>query len=301
MPAPPPTSQLLDELVSAVERHAVAPISACALPRVTLVRADAPQDAVGEMLVPVVCLVLRGTKRVQLGGRELTYAPGTFVVSALDLPITGQVVEVPYRAVALHLEASVLADLPEAGAQAAPSSGLGVGLATLDVVDAMRRLLRLLDRPQDRPALGAAAEREVLFRVLSTDWGPVVRQFAFERHVTSRVEPAIRWMREHLGEPVSVDELASMSHLSPSSLHRHFRAATGRTPMQFHKQLRLQEARRLLVIGETNASGAAARVGYASPTQFSREYVRLFGSTPGRDARPEARRAEAGALGRGAS
>lgn len=276
----------LADLASIIGRHAMAPISECALPRVTLIRADAPQEALGEMLAPVVCLVVRGTKRVQLGSRHLTYGPGTCVVSALDFPITGHIVEVPYRAAALHLDVAILSELLQVveTSDSGPSAGFSVGEATPDITDALLRLLRLLDRPQDRSALADAAEREVLFRVLRTSMGPIIRQFALERHIPSRVEPAIRRMRDEVARPVSIGELAELSHLSPSSLHRHFKAATGSTPLQFQKQIRLQEARRLLLIGQANAAGAAARVGYASPTQFNREYARLFGTTPGRDA-----------------
>ncbi len=284
----------LDEIAEIIDRHATAPISDCALPRVTLIRANALQDAQREMLVPVVCLVVRGAKIVQLGSRLLTFVPGTFVVSAVDFPITGQVVEVPYRAAAVHLSSAIMADLALAAKPvetASPSTGFSTGTASPEIVDAMARLVRLLDNAQDRAVLADAAERELLYRVLQTPLGHIVRQIALEGHIVSRIEPAISWIREHPAAHLSVETLARQSNLSASSLYRHFKAATGSTPLQFQKQLRLQDARRLLLTGETNATGAARKAGYLNPAQFHREYVRLFGTTPGRDAKPHPRSA----------
>lgn len=277
----------LDEIAAIIDRHATAPISDCTLPRVTLVRANTLRDAEGEMLVPVVCLVVRGTKIVQLGSQLLTFVPGTFVVSAVDFPITGQVVEVPYRAAAVHLSSTIMAELVLAATPvetASPSPGFSTATASSDIVDAMVRLVRLLDNAEDRAVLSDAAERELLYRVLQTPSGHIVRQIALEGHIVSRVEPAISWIRENPAAHLSIEALARMSNLSAATLYRHFKAATGSTPLQFQKQLRLQEARRLLLIGETNATGAARRAGYLNPAQFNREYVRLFGTTPGRDA-----------------
>lgn len=254
-------------------------------------RADAPQEPKGELFVPVVCLVVRGAKTVQFGSRSFVFRPGTLVVSALDFAITGHVCEVPYRAVALALSPALLADLLQRMALPAvrTTSEFSVAAASPQVLDAVWRLVRLLDDPGDRDVLGEAAERELLYRVLQSEAGPALRQVAVEGHIVSRVEPAIRWIRAHVAEPLDVQVLADISHVSVSSLYRHFKAATGSAPLQFQKRLRLQEARKLLLVGETNASGAAARVGYQNPAHFNREYVRLFGTTPGRDAATRAR------------
>lgn len=248
-------------------------------------RADDPQEPKGELLLPVICLVVRGAKTVQFGAQSHTFQAGTFVVSAVDFAITGHVCEVPYRAVAVALRPGLLADLLQVATLPAVRQGptFVVGTASPQVLDAMGRLVRLLDHPGDGAVLAEAAERELLYRVLQTDAGHALRQVARDGHLVSRVDPAVRWLRDHLMDPLDVAALAELSHLSASSLYRHFRAATGSTPLQFQKRLRLQEARKLLLVGETNAAGAAARVGYQSPAQFHREYTRLFGTSPGRD------------------
>jgi AraC-like DNA-binding protein len=213
------------------------------------------------------------------------------VVSALNFAFTGHVCEVPYRAVAVALSPGLLAGVLQVAClpavQEAPE--FMVGTASPQVLDAMCRLVRLLDHPDDRAVLAGAAERELLYRVLQTDAGQALRQMALDGHLVSRVEPTIRWIRERVMDPIDVEELAEMSHVSTSSLYRHFKAATGSTPLQFQKRLRLQEARKLLLVGETNAAGAAARVGYQNPAQFNREYARLFGTTPGREAAKSSR------------
>jgi len=245
---------------------------------------DDRQPLTAELFVPVVCLVTRGTKDVQLGQRKLRFVPGTFIVSAINFPITGHVVEAPYRAAAIHLTPGPLAGLLLEAPSAAPTADpaeLQVAEATEALLEAMTRLLRLLDDEQDRAVLGEAAEREVLYRALQTPSGAIIRHFVREGHLVSRIDPAIEWIREHVAEVLSVDDLAERCHLSTSTLYRHFRSATGRTPLQFQKQIRLQEARKLLLIGETTAAGVATHVGYASASQFSREYARLFGSPPG--------------------
>lgn len=272
-----------------IDRHAVEPIteprSGAAQPRVVLVRADDPQEPKGELFVPVMCLVVRGAKTVQVGARSHTFRAGTFVVSAVDFAVTGHVHEVPYRAVAVALRPALLAELLQVATLPALRQGptFVVGAASAQVLDAMSRLVRLLDHPDDGAVLADAAERELLYRVLQTDAGHALRQVALDGHLASRVDPAVRWLREHLTDPLDVHALAGLTHLSTSSLYRHFRVATGSTPLQFQKRLRLQEARKLLLVGETTAAGAAARVGYQSPTQFHREYTRLFGVSPGRD------------------
>lgn len=283
-----PTSDEMAELIALIERHASEPVSTCALPRVTLVRADRHDDVEDELFVPVVCLVVQGVKSVQFAQRSVTFEPGTFVVSALDFPITGRIVEAPYRAVAVHLApapiAEVLATEAEPGPAGAHPAGFGVGTATSDLVAAMTRLVRLLDDDRDRAALSSGAEREVLYRALKTPSGDVIRRFAREGHLMSKVEPAISWIRAHLSETLVVEDLARRNHLSVRTLYRRFHAATGSSPLQFQKQLRLQAARKLLLVGAASATQAAMQVGYLSASQFSRDYVRMFGIAPGKDA-----------------
>jgi len=218
-----------------------------------------------------------------MDGRSLTFTPGTFVASALELPITGRITQTPYRAVALHLNADVVADLLLAVDRPLEdgASCFAVGEATTDVLDAYYRFLRLLDDPQDRAVLAAGVEREVLYRVLCTPMGAVVRHFALAAPAVSPVQALVRAIREDPAAQISARDLAAQAGMSVASLYRHFRAATGTTPLQMQKHLRLQEARKLLLLGESTIAGAARAVGYRSPAHFSREYGLLFGSTPG--------------------
>lgn len=176
--------------------------------------AEHPTDVQGELFVPVVCLVVQGVKDVRLGARSVRFSAGTFVVSALDHPITGHIVDAPYRAVAVHLTASTVADLMLADhgpVEVGDVVGFGTGRASAELVDAMVRLLRLLEDERDRAVLGGAAEREVVSRAIQSPNGAIIRRFARAGHLVSRVQPAIVWIREHLAERLSVEELTSQA------------------------------------------------------------------------------------------
>jgi len=276
----------INEIVRLIERHAVTAIGSCDLPRVTLVRIDDVAQATGELFFPVMCLVVAGAKDVYLGNLTYRFTPGTLVVSALQTPIVGRVIEAPYRAVAVQLTSDLMTDLlvdteeqPSGAAQ-----GFSVVHASAQVLTAMTGLLSLLDdSAEDRLVLGPGAERQLLYRVLQTPAAGVVRQFALDEHSVGRVRPAITWIRENVGEQLSIDDLAQVCHLSQSSLFRHFREATGSTPLQFQKQLRLHQSRRRLLAGNETAAEISSELGYANPAQFSREYSRLFGRPPRRD------------------
>lgn len=162
--------------------------------------------------------------------------------------------------------------------------GLAVGDASAELLDAVTRMLQLLDHPADLTALGPATEREIVWRLLTGPQGAVVRQVGLADGSTAHISRAIGWMREHVSEPVAVSELARISGMSVSTFHRHFRAATSMTPVQWQKALRLREARSQLLTGAVGVAAAAYAVGYGSASQFSREYRRAFGRPPGKDA-----------------
>lgn len=274
----------LDEISAFIDRVSAEGVTEHRSPRVALVRFNDVPGPKSEFLQPVVCLVTRGSKIVTLGGRELSFTSGTFMVSAVALPIVGRIVEVPYRAIALRVDPGLVADMADVGGpHAAPSPGFSIGTATADIVDAFVRLAALLVSAQDAQMLSAGRERELVYRVLASPLGPVMRQLALSGHTTMAVSPAIRHIRQDPAAPFSVAALAETCNVSEATLFRQFRRATGMTPVQYQKQLRLQLGRRLLLAEGVTASKAAKSVGYVNPAQFARDYRRLFGCTPGSD------------------
>jgi AraC-like DNA-binding protein len=236
---------------------------------------------------PLMCLIVTGAKNTALGDRLFRYDAGKFLTVSVDLPVTGQVVEAPYAALAVVLDPAKIARLIlEAPAPAAPTApgGLQVNEAGPDLLDAILRLLRLLDRPADIPVLAPMLEREVLWRLLQGPSGPMVRQIGLAESRLSQVNRAIQWLQANFAAPMQVEDLARLARMSPASFHRHFKAVTAMSPLQYQKQLRLQAARTLLLSQPGDVAGAGFRVGYDSASQFSREYARLFGAPPGRDA-----------------
>jgi transcriptional regulator GlxA family with amidase domain len=197
----------------------------------------------------------------------------------------------PYLSVKFDIDArevtELLLDVPEIVPRtAAPARGLLVSRVTLPVVEAFLRLLRLAEAPQDIPALERVMRREVLYRMMQTELGARLRELVGNSGHSPRIAKAIDWLRANFHRPLRVDELAALANMSASSFHEHFRAMTAMSPLQFQKQLRLQEARQLLMTGAAlDAATAGHRVGYESPSQFSREYSRLFGVPPATDRR----------------
>jgi AraC-like DNA-binding protein len=192
----------------------------------------------------------------------------------------------PYLSCKIDLNQAVLADLLATEPRTSPSielSPLAVYPADEDLVDASYRLIRLLDQPQHISTLAPLIEREILYRLLKSPHGPTLRRMAAGDSHLGKISRAIAWIRTHYREPIRVEEIASVANMSASSLHEHFKAVTTLTPLEFQKQLRLQEARRLMFAEGVGAGAASFAVGYQSPSQFSREYRRLFGASPRRD------------------
>jgi AraC-like DNA-binding protein len=253
---------------------------------------------------PCFCLITQGSKSIAFGDDRLVYDAARFVVAAVDLPVTGVVLEAtpkkPYLCVMLEIDtqelASLLIDLETpARADAAPRRGLFLGEATAPFVDAVWRLMRLLDTPGDIRALAPLAEREVLYRLLQSNADGRLRDVVAGNGPARRIAQSIAWLRSHYDAPLRVERLAAAAHMSPSSFHAHFKRVTAMSPLQYQKLLRLQEARRLLMADAVDAATAGHRVGYQSPSQFSREYRRAFGTSPGADYR-QVRSARSGAM-----
>ena len=259
-------------------------------PRPAFFRADAPEPRLSMVYDPALVLVAQGAKQVILGDEVYRYDESNYLLSAFDLPAHCQVVEAsaarPYLCVKLCLDMDLLRELLASAPDTLPGpTGLGLAVSPLDpgLLDAVLRLVRLLETPDDLAVLGPLAEREILYRLLTGPQGDRLRQRAVAGSRSQQVARAIEWLRRHYHRPLRVGDLAAEVAMSPSSLHHHFRAITAMSPLQFQKQLRLQEARRLLMSEPGDVASVAHRVGYESPSQFSREYSRQFGAPPSRD------------------
>lgn len=278
----------LSQLDALIRRHCApgAPRET-ALPRVTLHRYEQPPDPMDDMYHPLICFIVRGTKHGSVDDDALQYSDGDHVVNALDQPVKGLITGAPYSAASMELDLGVLAELVLDKPTRSPASSKAMNLcsapANPPMLDALRRLLGLLDTPADIPALAPLIERELLYRVLHGPCGQTLRHATFDLGPTTRVRPAIEWIRTNLDQPLAVDALARSVDMSTTSLYRHFKLATTMTPLQFQKRLRLQEARRLLLTGQQTSDSVARLVGYQSASQFNREYRRQFGSPPARD------------------
>ncbi|MGJ7519472.1 AraC family transcriptional regulator N-terminal domain-containing protein [Variovorax sp. LT1P1] len=262
------------------------------IPRVAMVQGKIPEHELNAVYEPMVNLILRGSKSLTVGERTLHYDPATYFVMSIDLPAVGAVMPSatgePYLAVALTLQpavvAALIADLPKVAQSEKTETGFSVSATTPDLMDAWVRMLRLMERPADIPALAPAYEREILYRVLQGPQGAMLRDIATPDSAIARVSLAIQWIRRDFAEPLRVQALAHKAAMSESAFHRHFKAVTALSPLQYQKRIRLLQARSLLVVGGKSVTAAAFEVGYESATQFSREYARAFGLPPGRDA-----------------
>ena len=266
------------------------------IPRVAMVQGAIPEHELAAVYQPMVNLILRGSKSMTVGERVLHYCPANYFVMSVDLPAMGTIWPAatgePYLAVALTLEPSILAGLLADLAENLPVSahgeravaGFSVAAVTEELMDAWVRMLRLMDRPADIAALAPAYEREILYRVLQGPHGAMLREIATPDTAMARVSRAITVIRRDFAQPLPVETLAEQAVMSVSAFHRHFKAVTAMSPLQYQKRIRLLRARTLLTAGGKNVTAAAFEVGYESATQFSREYARAFGLPPARDA-----------------
>jgi AraC-like DNA-binding protein len=284
--------ETLNTLSALALRHVEGRVTYTALPRVAISTGTAATKPVPVLYEPMLCLVLQGAKEVLIGDRRLRYDPATMFIATLELPVSGCVIEAspgqPYIGVTLALDSETLAGLlPELPGTArtaeAPAAGFAVSAVTPELLEPWQRLLRLLDSPADIPVLAPLAEREILYRLLQGPQGGVLRQIARGDGRLSRIRRVLAWIRAHYDQPLRIETLTELAGMSTAAFHRHFKAATAMSPLQYQKSLRLQQARRLL-IADPDAARAGYAVGYESASQFSREYARLFGTPPGRDA-----------------
>jgi AraC-like DNA-binding protein len=284
------TTELV-KLASAIERHAGTDGAFdTAVPGLLLFRASVPSEHNADLYEPSLCVVAQGAKEVILEGEAYRYDPAHSLLVSVDLPVTSRVVEAtpgrPCMVVRVSLDPAVVGELLTEGT-AQPSGPPVRGIAASPVepllLNAVTRFVALLDRPRDIGPLAPLVLREVTYRVLDGPQGARLRQIASVGAPAQRIARAIRWLNDHFTDPLRVEALAKHVGLSPSAFHLHFKNVTALSPLQYQKRLRLQEARRLMLGDGIDAAEAAFRVGYESPSQFGREYLRMFGSSPRRD------------------
>jgi AraC-like DNA-binding protein len=279
------------EMAQIIARHVpVQMMEQSAIDGLWLIRTDWPSTPVPTVYDPSLCIIVQGAKTVSIGGRDLHYDASHYLVASVDLALVGHVVtaspEEPYLCCKIDLDPVVMAELITGEGKALPPGAppaLAVHPSDPALLDAACRLLRLLDTPQAIPALAPLIQREILYRLLTGPHGPMLRHAASADSHLGQISRAIAWIRGHLREQLHIADVARAARMSVSSLHHHFKAITGLTPLQFHKQLRLHEARHLMMVGGLNAGSAGFAVGYESPSQFSREYRRLYGAPPKSD------------------
>lgn len=263
-----------------------------AIPGLALFSASQPSPITHTLYRPALCVMAQGQKMVRLEDETYCYDPLHYLVASVTLPVTGEVTQAspqqPYLSLRLDLDPLEIGQLlAEAGPLGVPDQGSGRGLhidrVDAPLLDAVLRLLRLLESPRDIPILAPLVRREILYRLLHSPQSQLLRDLARADSHTHRINHAIEWLNQNFHQPLRIDELARVASLSSSSLHHRFKEVTAMSPLQYQKQLRLQEARRLLLCENLDVASAGYRVGYESPSQFSREYSRLFGAPPSRD------------------
>lgn len=286
----PATAVLAKRIARLTDRDGV---HATPVPRLHIIRSAGCTEDIHAVHEPALCIVVQGAKRVLLGDRVFEYDEGRHLVVSFDLPIIGQIVRAepyrPYLCLRLDIGPEALSDLAhelrgEGGCISSSSGpGLALGRTTAPMLDVADRLVRLVEEPEDIATLAPLYERELLYRVASTSEGRTVLARALGPGRGPQVARAIAWIKANYRAPFDMAHVAEAARLQPSALHQHFKAITLLSPLQYHKRLRLQEARRLMLFGERNAASAAFAVGYESPSQFSREYRRQFGRPPMED------------------
>jgi AraC-like DNA-binding protein len=282
----------LTRLRESISRHADHGLTRTALRGVSLLCSPTTTEPLGHVVTPTLGVIAQGVKKTALNAHTFTYGPGQFLIVSVELPLAGHVARAsadePLLAYVLELRPERIASLllesaPAANVDAAPT-GIAVSDASPSLLDAIARQLALLDAPDDAAVLAAGVEREILWRLLTGPQGSTVRQIGLADSRLTHLARAIGWIRDHYDRTLRVDDLAALATMSVTSFHRHFRAVTSMTPIQFQKQIRLHEARTRLLTDPGDVTSVGFAVGYDSPSQFSREYRRMFGAPPSRDA-----------------
>ena len=262
------------------------------IPGLSLHQRSEPSPPISIMYEPRICVVAQGAKRVLLGDDTYVYDTHHYLITSVDLPTVVQIInaspEKPYLGLVLRLDQREISqlmvdsNLPPPRPQQS-SRGMATSEVTQPLITAFQRLIDLLDEQKDIPILAPIIKREIFYRLLVGDQGARLRQMASAGSQSQQIARAIYWLKSNFTQPLRIDDLATQVNMSTSTFHHHFRAVTAMSPLQYQKWLRLNEARRLMLADNQDAAAAAFQVGYESPSQFSREYSRLFGTPPLRD------------------
>lgn len=282
-----------DELAKLIERHSGQDgVYKTVIPSLFFIRYSNVTDPVYRVYKPSLCFIAQGLKEILLAQERFEYGPADYLISSMNLPVIGHVIkassDAPYLSFKLEFTSSqILEVLNDSEIQITPQEhakrAMFVGQIELPILDAILRLARLLDNPKDIPFLAPIYTKEILYMLLQGQYGVALAQIAMEGSSIYRIRGAIEQIINDCDKPLRIEELAETANMSISSFHRHFKEVTAMSPIQFQKQLRLQEARRLLLSESADAADVAFRVGYESASQFSREYSRMFGSPPRAD------------------
>ena len=263
-----------------------------AFPGFRLARSSQPTEPVRAIYQPAFCFVAQGRKQALLGEEVFRYDPGNYLLFTVDLPLTFQVKEAsperPYLGFRLDLDTSLVASvMMESGIKPKRAEStikaMAVGTTDADLLDAIVRLVRLLDTPDTSKVLAPLVIREMIFRLLQGGQGARLSHLLITGVDTRRISQAIGYLREHFDRSLKMEDIAHEFGMSVSGFHHHFKSVTAMSPLQFQKHLRLQEARRLMLGEDLDAASAGFRVGYEDPAYFSRDYKKLFGAPPQRD------------------
>ena len=284
----------LDELGKSIARWTeLGEMQTTAVPGLSLFRRDEPTEPISGMYEPSICVVAQGAKRVILGDDDsYVYDARHYLITSVHLPTVVQIIdaskEKPYLGLKLRLDMREISQMVVDSNLPAPreqqsSRGMATGEVTLPLLNAFQRLVDLLADEKDIPILAPTIQREIVYRLLVGDQGARLRQIASTGSQSQQIARVIEWLKGNFAQPLRVDDLSAKAGMSASTFHHHFRSITALSPLQYLKQLRLQEARRLMLTDNLDAGTAAFQVGYESPSQFSREYSRLFGAPPLRD------------------
>ncbi len=278
------------ELARVIERHTrVNGVHKTAITSLFFVRRSDDVNPNYGVYKPSLCITAQGVKEVSVGMENFRYGPGDYLVASVDLPATSQIIETssenPYLGFILEFSVEqileVIGDVNFSSASGGNSGrGMFVSKLSSSLLDAVLRLVRLLDTPEDIPTLAPLFTKEVIYKVLKGDYGDTLKKIVIKGNSTYQIKNAIQLIMTNYDKPFKVEELAETANMSVSSFHKHFKEVTAMSPIQFQKQLKLQEARRLLLSEPTDATAVAYRVGYESPSQFNREYSRMFGFPP---------------------
>ncbi|MDQ0719219.1 AraC-like DNA-binding protein [Paenibacillus sp. W4I10] len=282
-------NKIVDEIMDLMKSAGTRPVET-GVPGLWMIKGDIPAHQLAALYEPMIGFTVQGTKILSIGGRSTTLEGPSYYVVPVHVPATASVHPDrdgrPYMSLGLELNQNVLQsllrDLPE---NLIPTASEHFAACEIDIefMEAWLRLLRLTNTPRDIPALAPAYEREILYRVLMGSQGWYLRQLGLRESNFSKISQIVKWLRDNFMRPIDIDEMASKSGMAINTFHRQFKRATGLSPIQFQKQLRLLEARNLIAYEGYAVASAAYQVGYQSPSQFNREYSRFFGSSPARD------------------